>query len=68
MCSALRATRKKTLNSHDVVIINSHPLRLIPMIYKSRYTNFILSFSPEVTMYDASLIKKKEFYRVAVVA
>ena len=66
MCSALRATRKKTLSSHYVV--NSHPLRLIPMIYKSRYTNFILSFSPEVTMYDASLIKNNEFYRVAVVA
>ena len=66
MCSALRATRKKTLSSHDVV--NSHPLRLIPMIYKSRYTNFILSFSPEVTMYDASLLKNKDFCRVAVVA
>ena len=63
MCSTLRDTRKKTLSSHDVV--DSHPLHLLPMIYRSRYTNFISSFSPEVTMYDASLIKNKEYYQFA---
>ena len=40
MCSTLRDTRKKTLSSHDVV--DSHPLHLLPMIYRSRYTNFII--------------------------
>ena len=59
MCSTLRDTRKKTLSSHDVV--DHHPLRLLPMIYRSRYANFISSFSPEVTMYDASLIKNNFF-------
>ena len=58
MCSTLRDTRKKTLSSHDVV--DSHPLHLLPMIYRSRYTNFISSFSPEVTMYDVSVIKNKD--------
>ena len=35
------------------------------MIYRSRYTNFISSFSPEVTIYDASLNKNKEYYLFA---
>ena len=60
MCSTLRDTRKKTFSSHDVV--DSHPLRLLPVNYRSRYTSFTLLFSPEVTMYDASLTKNKEFY------
>ena len=63
MCSALRDTWKKTLSSNDVV--NSHPLHLLPMIYRSKYTNFISSFSPEVTMYDVSLIKNKEYHLFA---
>ena len=49
MCSTLRDARKKTLSSHNVV--DSHPLHLLPMIYRSRYTNFISSFSPEVMPY-----------------
>ena len=48
------------MSSHDVV--DSHPLRLLPMIYRSRYTNFISSSSLAVTMYDASLIKNKEYH------
>ena len=60
MCSTLRETGKKTLSSHGVV--DSHLLRLLPVIYRSRYTSFTLLFSPEVTMYDASLAKNKEFY------
>ena len=63
MCSTLRDTRKKTLNNHDMV--DSHPLRLLPMIYRSRYTNFTSSFSLKVTMYDALLIKNKEYYLFA---
>ena len=42
-------------------MVDCHPLRLLPMIYRNRYTNFISSFSPEVTMYDASLIKNNFF-------
>ena len=60
MCSTLRDTRKKTLSSHGVV--DSQLLRLLPVIYRSRYTGFILLFSPKVTIYDASLAKNKEFY------
>ena len=63
MCSTLRDTRKKTLSSQDIV--DSHPLRLLPMICRCRYTNFTSSFSPEVTMYDALLIKSKEYYLFA---
>ena len=59
MCSTLRDTSKKTLSSHDMV--DSHPLHLLPMIYRSRYTNFISSFSPEITMCDASLVKNNFF-------
>ena len=43
MCSTLRDIRKKTV---------SHPLRLLPMIYRSRQTNFIWSFSPESSIGD----------------
>ena len=63
MCSTLRDTSKKTLSSHDMV--DSHPLRLLPMIYRCRYTNFTSSFSPEATMYDALLIKNEEYYLFA---
>ena len=63
MFGTLRSTRKKTLSSHDMV--DSHPLRFLPMIYGSRNTNFTSSFSPEVTMYDALLIKDEEHYLFA---
>ena len=58
MCSTLRDTRKKSLSSHNVLA--SHLRRLLPMIYRSWHTNFISSFSPEVTMYDVSVIKNKD--------
>ena len=58
------ATQKRRHSSHDMV--DSHPLRLLLMIYRSKYTNFISSFSPEVTMNDASLIKNKEYYLFAI--
>ena len=65
MCSTLRDTRKKSLRSHDVLA--SHLRRLLPMIYRSTYTNSTSSFSPEVTIYDVSVIKNKEFYPFALV-
>ena len=64
MCSTLRDTRKKSLSSHDVLA--SHLRRLLPMIYRSTYTNSTSSFSPEVTIYDVSVIKNKEFYPFAL--